>query len=135
MLVNYAFPYNFVYSFALAAVSITISWASLALTREPVKQAPANAARSSGASWQKILVIVRGDHNFRQFSDHAFSDQRRPHGVGLSDGGGDLLLGRVGRRRRLVYGRPVPGADDRQPGGGRDCRPLWAQVDIGDRPV
>ncbi len=67
MLVNYVFPYNFVYSFALAALSITISWASLALTREPVKQAPVNAAKTSGASWQKVMVIVRGDHNFRQF--------------------------------------------------------------------
>lgn len=67
MLVNYAFPYNFVYSFLLAAVSITISWFSLALTREPVKAPPANVAKSSGASWQKIMVIVRGDHNFRQF--------------------------------------------------------------------
>ena len=67
MLVNYPFPYNFVYSFLLAAVSITISWFSLALTREPVRQPPVNAAKTSGASWQKIMVIVRGDHNFRQF--------------------------------------------------------------------
>jgi MFS family permease len=67
MLVNYAFPYNFVYSFALAALSITISWFSLAMTREPVKAPSPHAAKSSGASWQKVTAIVRGDHNFRHF--------------------------------------------------------------------
>jgi MFS family permease len=67
MLVNYAFPYNFAFSFALAALSITISWVALALTREPIKRPAANVAQTSGASWQKITAIVRGDHNFRQF--------------------------------------------------------------------
>jgi MFS family permease len=67
MLVNYTFPYNFVYSFALAALAITISWASLAMTREPIKQPAATAPRGSGASRQKIKAIVRGDHNFRNF--------------------------------------------------------------------
>jgi MFS family permease len=67
MLVNYEFPYNFVYSFALAALAITISWVSLAMTREPIKAPSPNLARGSGASRQKIKAIVRGDHNFRNF--------------------------------------------------------------------
>jgi MFS family permease len=67
MLVTYPFPTNFVYSFLLAALSITISWASLAFTREPVTAVPETVDKSSGASWTKVLLIWRGDHNFRQF--------------------------------------------------------------------
>ncbi len=67
LLVAYPFPYNFAYSFALAALAVTISWFSLAFTREPVKRPAANVAKNSGASWQKILLIVRGDHNYRKF--------------------------------------------------------------------
>jgi len=68
MLVAYPFPTNFVYSFLLAAAAITISWVSLAFTREPVKlPAAAVTTRSKGASRQKIMLIVRGDHNYRKF--------------------------------------------------------------------
>lgn len=68
MLVSYPFPYNFVLSFILAAISITISWVSLAFTREPVKQPPAAVTSPpKGASRKKIMLIVRGDHNYRQF--------------------------------------------------------------------
>jgi MFS family permease len=68
MLVAYPFPTNFVYSFILAAASITISWVSLAFTREPVKQPAAAVTKpAKGASRQKIMLIVRGDHNYRKF--------------------------------------------------------------------
>lgn len=68
MLVAYPFPTNFVFSFLLAAAAITISWVSLAFTREPVKL-PASTVTtpSKGASRQKITAIVRGDHNYRKF--------------------------------------------------------------------
>jgi len=67
-LVAFEFPYNFVYSFVLAAAAVTLSWVSLAFTREPVKPPPPAATnRAKGASWQKIQVIVRGDHNYRKF--------------------------------------------------------------------
>lgn len=67
MLVAYPFPDNFVYAFLLAAFAITISWASLAMTREPVKALPPAVKQGNGASWRKILTIWRGDHNFRKF--------------------------------------------------------------------
>jgi MFS family permease len=68
MLVAYPFPTNFVYSFILAAAAITLSWISLAFTREPVKPPSAAVkANAKGASRQKIMLIVRGDHNYRKF--------------------------------------------------------------------
>jgi MFS family permease len=62
----YPFPLNFVYSFSLAALFITLSWAFLALTREPVQ--PSAVPRQSNQQYiQALPDIVRQDENFRRF--------------------------------------------------------------------
>jgi MFS-type transporter involved in bile tolerance (Atg22 family) len=62
----YPFPLNFVYTFSLAALFITISWVFLALTREPV-QPPTVPRQSTRQYWQALPTIVREDENFRRF--------------------------------------------------------------------
>ncbi len=62
----YTFPTNFVYTFLLAALFITISWAFLALVREPVQAVP-QTPQSNREFWAKLPGIVRQDHNFRRF--------------------------------------------------------------------
>jgi MFS family permease len=62
----YAFPTNFVYTFLLAALFITISWIFLALVREPV-QAVTQTPQSNREFWAKLPGIIRQDHNFRRF--------------------------------------------------------------------
>jgi MFS family permease len=60
------FPTSFVYIFLVAAVSLVVSWACLALTREPVQ--PVTAPRQSNQQFLTGLPkIVRRDHNFRRF--------------------------------------------------------------------
>ena len=63
----YPYPVNFAYAFAIAALSITVSWFFLALTREPVKRVSPQQAQQSRQSSKKIAAIVRGDINFRNF--------------------------------------------------------------------
>lgn len=66
LLKTFPFPTNFVYIFAIAATSITISWIFLALTREPVQ--PVNSLRQSNRQfWATLPDILRRDHNFRRF--------------------------------------------------------------------
>lgn len=66
LLEAYPFPFNFVYTFALAALFITISWVFLALTREPVQ--PSTIPRQSNKQyWQALPNIVRQDENYRRF--------------------------------------------------------------------
>ena len=66
LLEAYPFPLNFVYTFALAALFITLSWVFLALTREPVQ--PSTAPRQSNKQyWQALPNIVRQDANYRRF--------------------------------------------------------------------
>lgn len=60
------FPTNFVYSFLIAAISITVSWVWLSLTREPLQ--PVEAPRQSQREyWAQLPDIPRRDHNFRRF--------------------------------------------------------------------
>ena len=62
----YRFPMNFVITFSLAALFITISWGFLALTKEPVQ--PATTPRQSTKQyWGTLPAIVRGDENYRHF--------------------------------------------------------------------
>jgi MFS family permease len=62
----FPFPLNFVYTFSLAALFITVSWIFLALTREPVQ--PSTAPRQSTKQyWQALPVLVRQDENYRRF--------------------------------------------------------------------
>ncbi|MEE8568888.1 MAG: MFS transporter [Anaerolineales bacterium] len=66
LLKTFPFPTNFVYIFAIAAASITLSWIFLALTREPVQ--PVSALRQSNRQfWATLPDILRRDHNFRRY--------------------------------------------------------------------
>ena len=60
------FPTNFFYIFLIAAVALTISWAVIALTREPVQ--PVDVPQQSNRQFlAKLPGIVRRDQNFRHF--------------------------------------------------------------------
>jgi MFS family permease len=63
----YAFPINFVLCFLIAAVTITLSWFFIALTREPVPARPTAPRVSAATIRRKIWHILQGDHNFRRF--------------------------------------------------------------------
>ena len=60
------FAQNFTVIFAIAAAALTLSWAFLALTREPV-QAVQTPPRSNRQFLGELPGIVRRDHNFRRF--------------------------------------------------------------------
>ena len=63
---GFAFPFNFAYLFSIAAISTTVSWFFLALTREPAQ--PVSAPRQSNREfWAGLPNILRHDHNFRRF--------------------------------------------------------------------
>jgi MFS family permease len=66
ILAGFPFPTNFVISFALAALFIFISWAFLALTREPLEP-----VKKSGQSQTQFLSelpsLMRHDDNYRHF--------------------------------------------------------------------
>ncbi len=66
LLERFAFPTNFVYTFAIAAVFVTISWGFLALTREPVQRVTA-PRRSNREYLATLPEVVRGDTNLRHF--------------------------------------------------------------------
>lgn len=66
LLESFPFPTNFVYTFGLGAIFITLSWISLALTREPV-QAVTAPRQSQREYWAQLPDIPRRDHNFRRF--------------------------------------------------------------------
>ena len=66
LLATLPFPTNFAATFALAAVAITLSWAFLALTREPV-QAVEGPRRTPRQFWSELPGILRRDRNFRRF--------------------------------------------------------------------
>lgn len=66
LLATFPFPTGFVYTFAIAATAIAISWCWLALVREPVQ--PTNAPRRSQRDFLASLPeLLRGDPNFRHF--------------------------------------------------------------------
>ncbi len=59
---------NFFWAFTIAAVCITVSWVFIAMTREPAHIVPeAVKQQKSGHSLKKIVVIIRGDRNFRNY--------------------------------------------------------------------
>lgn len=66
LLNRYAFPLNFTYVFALAAVALTLSWVFLALTREPV-QASVVRRRGNLEYLASLPDLLRHDVNFRRF--------------------------------------------------------------------
>jgi MFS family permease len=66
LLTDFPFPTNFIYSFTIAALSISISWVFLALTREPVGPVIKNK-QSNRQFWSDLPHIVRRDENYRRF--------------------------------------------------------------------
>jgi MFS family permease len=66
LLENYSFPFNFVYLFLIAAVSMNLSWFFLSLTREPI-QAVTAPPPVAGQFWTRLRRIIQRDHNFRRF--------------------------------------------------------------------
>jgi MFS family permease len=66
LLADFPFPTNFIYSFTIAALSISISWVFLALTREPVGPVIKNK-QSNRQFWSDLPHIVRRDENYRRF--------------------------------------------------------------------
>ncbi len=66
LLATLAFSANFVATFTLAAFFITVSWAFLALAREP-EQAVTAPRQSSRQFWAGLPLLLRSDHNFRRF--------------------------------------------------------------------
>lgn len=66
LLLEFAFPTNFVILFSIAATAIMLSWVGLALVREPVQAVPAER-KAQGAGWSLMRETVRHDHNFRKY--------------------------------------------------------------------
>lgn len=66
LLTALAFPTNFVATFTLAALFITLSWAFLALAREP-EQSVTAPRQSNRQFWAGLPAILRTDHNFRRY--------------------------------------------------------------------
>ena len=66
LLANLVFASNFVATFSIAAVFITVSCGFLALTREPV-QAITAPRQSTREYWKSLPDILRIDPNFRRF--------------------------------------------------------------------
>ena len=66
ILETYPYSFNFFYIFLIGAIAINVSWAFLALTREPeqgVLPPPHNAPKL----WSKLKRVVGKDHNFKRF--------------------------------------------------------------------
>lgn len=61
-----AFPYNFAILFGLCALFIFLSWAAIALTREPVRGVDAETMQDVDIR-RKLGRILRSDHHFRRF--------------------------------------------------------------------
>lgn len=66
LLAMLVFPTNFAASFALAALFITVSWAFISFTKEPV-QPGSQQRQSSRQFWSSLPEILRSDRNFRNF--------------------------------------------------------------------
>jgi len=66
LLAGFDYPINFAISFAMAAGFITISWISIAQTREPVQRSTA-PERSTRQYWSELPKIVERDVNYRHF--------------------------------------------------------------------
>lgn len=66
LLDTFPFPTSFVYTFAIAAGGVTLSWVFLALTREPV-QPPEPPSEDGFNFWTDLRRIMGRDHNFRRF--------------------------------------------------------------------
>jgi MFS family permease len=66
ILQEYEYPYNFVYLFSIAAVAITLSWAALAMLREPLQPAKRHE-QAALPVWSRTKAILEQDANFRAY--------------------------------------------------------------------
>lgn len=66
VLENYPFPTNFMISFGLAAIFIVISWACLAMTKEP-PDPPNSKSSNKTVDWARIAQVFREDVNYRKY--------------------------------------------------------------------
>lgn len=66
LLASLAFPTNFVATFALAALFITLSWVALAQAREP-EQVVTAPRQTNRQFWAGLPRILAEDHNFRRY--------------------------------------------------------------------
>ena len=132
ILENYAYPYNFLYAFLVAAIGINLSWVFLALTREPVQPIEAIAPERNHF-WVRLRKIIRQDDNFRRYLQARFLASLGMMGLGfvtvsavqhwqvsdgtvgfytfallMGQGGGNLLAGvladRLGHKLSLEIG-------------------------------
>ncbi len=62
----YAYPYNFMSIFLVAAVAVTLSWLFIAQVREPVQHVVVRA-EDEQRLWPKMYGILRQDLNFRHY--------------------------------------------------------------------
>lgn len=83
ILIVFPYPQNFAYTFLVAAVAMTLSWAFLAGVREPVPTVPRTSVRRSDQSWQKVQAIVRRDDNFRNYLGARFLSNLGRMGAGF----------------------------------------------------
>jgi MFS family permease len=66
LLGRFEFPTGYVWAFAIGAVFIFVSWAFLALTREPAVE-PEGPPPSQKEYMRQLPAIIRRDKNFRRF--------------------------------------------------------------------
>lgn len=66
ILQDFEYPYNFALLFSIAAISITISWAFLAMVREPLQPSKAHA-HASISMISRMRAILQQDINFRSY--------------------------------------------------------------------
>ena len=71
ILENYPYPYNFFYTFLVAAIFINLSWVFLAFTREPTFPTDLTPPETHHF-WARLRDILREDHNFRNFLQARF---------------------------------------------------------------
>lgn len=66
LLEMYPYSLNFFYIFLIGAIAINVSWAFLALTREPEQGVPPPPQKPP-KFWSKLKQVVDKDHNFRRY--------------------------------------------------------------------
>src|SRR5688572_16041705 len=66
LLQSYEYPYNFVLLFSIAAIAITLSWAFIAMVREPLQPAKRHE-HASLPMWSRTKGILARDRNFRSY--------------------------------------------------------------------
>lgn len=66
LLEHFEFPNSFMFLFGIAALFITLSWAFLGMTREPIGIVETHD-RDWATYWNDLLRILKEDHNYRRY--------------------------------------------------------------------